>query len=119
MENVRAIAVNLDYCVGCYACEVSCKQENNVPEGERWIRKIPVGPHEVEGKLRMDFLSWNTEQCNFCQHRLDQSLLPRCVDNCPTNALNYYSNSAQLLSAMSNGKRLQICKLEAPQKVFA
>jgi len=118
MKEVRAIAVNLDSCVGCYACEIACKQENNVPEGERWTRKIPVGPHEIDGKMRMDFLSLNTEDCNFCQHRLDEGNLPRCVDNCPTEALKYYPNSLELLSALSNGKRMQICKLEAPHRAF-
>jgi Fe-S-cluster-containing dehydrogenase component len=119
MEQIRAIAVDLDYCVGCYACEVACKQENNVPDGKRWTRKVPVGPHKVNGMLRMYFLSWNTDACNFCQHRLDEGKLPRCVENCPTNALNYYSNDTLLLDALSNGKRLQICKLAGPHKAFA
>ncbi len=119
MEETRAIAVDLDYCVGCYGCELACKQENNVPVGERWTRKIPLGPHPVGGKLRMDFLSWNSDECHFCQHRLDAGLIPRCVDNCPTNALHYYANEPLLLSALSDGKRLQICRLEGPHKPYA
>ena len=30
-----------DNCMGCFACEVACKQEHNFPVGPRWIRVFP------------------------------------------------------------------------------
>ncbi|MCJ7791980.1 MAG: FAD-dependent oxidoreductase [Dehalococcoidia bacterium] len=30
-----------DNCMGCFACEVACKQEHNLPVGPRWIRAFP------------------------------------------------------------------------------
>jgi len=30
-----------DNCMGCFACEVACKQEHNLPVGPRWIRVFP------------------------------------------------------------------------------
>lgn len=119
MGQLRAITVDLDSCVGCYACELACKQENDVAIGKRWTMVIPVGPEEVDGKLRMDFMHVNSDECNFCQHRLDQHLLPRCVDNCPMGALGYHSNAVSLLSAISNGRRIQVCRLEAPPTAYA
>ena len=56
----------------------------------------------------------------FASTELDEGkLLPSCVDNCPMNALHYYANEPLLLSALSDGKRLQICRLEGPHKPYA
>jgi len=30
-----------DNCMGCFACEVACKQEHSLPVGPRWIRVFP------------------------------------------------------------------------------
>ena len=30
----NAIVVDLNRCIGCYGCEVACKQENDVALGE-------------------------------------------------------------------------------------
>jgi heterodisulfide reductase subunit A2 len=30
-----------DNCMGCFACEVACKQEHGLPVGPRWIRVFP------------------------------------------------------------------------------
>lgn len=35
-----AIAINLDRCVGCHTCALSCKMQNNVPEGMLWNRVL-------------------------------------------------------------------------------
>lgn len=62
-------------CIGCMACIVACKTENDVPEEHFRTRVI----QEVEGefpKLRMELRS---ELCNHCDN-------PPCVYNCPTGA---------------------------------
>ena len=46
----NAIVVDLNRCIGCFGCEVACKQENDVPLGQYWSRVTPVGPLElIEG----------------------------------------------------------------------
>jgi len=119
LAELYGILVDLDLCVGCYACEVACKQENNVPTGTRWIRVATIGPKKVNGKLAMDFLPIMTEECTFCQHRLKENLLPRCVDNCPTQALEFCKDAAELLARLQSKKRLQVCKLKGEVPVFA
>jgi len=137
------LMADISLCVGCYACEVACKQEHDLPEGPKWIKAVQIGPKEIGGKLVMDFVpmhcrhcenppciqacpvsaickrndgivlfneelcigcndcieacpfgapQYNPEKevvqaCNLCYERIDQGLLPACVQNCPTQAL--------------------------------
>ena len=39
------IVTDLDRCIGCHACEVACKNENDVALGVYWNHLIQVGPH--------------------------------------------------------------------------
>jgi len=111
VAELYGIVADLDLCIGCYACEVACKQENNVPVGKQWLKVNSIGPVELKGRARIDFAPIMTEGCKLCQHRLDQNLEPRCVDNCPTQALRFCRNATELLAALQNGRRCQICKL--------
>ena len=119
MEELMGIFKDLDLCVGCYSCEVACKQENNVPIGTKWIRVIPIGPEDVKGDLKMDFLHEITDECTFCEHRLREGLLPRCVDNCPMNALIFCRNDAEILTLLQNGRSIQHCKIKGEVEYFA
>jgi Fe-S-cluster-containing dehydrogenase component len=62
-------------CVGCMACVITCKKENEVPPEQFRTRVVEM----VEGdfpELRMELRS---ELCNHCDN-------PPCVYNCPTGA---------------------------------
>ena len=118
MATLSAILKDLDLCVGCYSCEVACKQENNVPIGTKWVRVIPVGPEKVKGELRIEFLHEMTDECSFCEHRLRETLLPRCVDNCPMNALAFCRNAAEIVAALQSGRRVQPCKIKGEVQFF-
>lgn len=47
-----AIAINLDRCVGCHTCALSCKMQNNVPEGMLWNRVLTEDCDVVDGRAR-------------------------------------------------------------------
>ena len=111
MAELYGIVADLDLCIGCYACEIVCGQENNRPEGKQWITVKTVGPAELNGKAVIDFVPMMRDGCRFCQHRLDRNLEPRCVDNCPTQALRFCRNATELLAGVQKGRRCQICKL--------
>ena len=70
-----AMAIDLSLCVGCAACAVACKMENEVPPGvfNLWIREREVGEYP---NLVVEF---RPEQC---LHREN----PPCVPVCPTGA---------------------------------
>ncbi len=73
-----ALIVNTEDCVGCYACEVACKQEHNLPVGPRLIRVYSEDPRQIEGKLQ---LRYRVEHCIHCSP-------PLCKDNCPVGAIS-------------------------------
>lgn len=70
-----AMAIDLAACVGCAACAVACKLENEVPAGDHrlWIRTTESG---IFPDLTVEF---RPEQCLHCEN-------PPCVPVCPTGA---------------------------------
>ncbi|TVR90379.1 MAG: 4Fe-4S dicluster domain-containing protein [Trueperaceae bacterium] len=68
-----AMAIDLAACVGCAACSVACKHENEVPIGVNrlWIRNTTIGTFP---NLVTEF---RPEQCLHCEN-------PPCVPVCPT-----------------------------------
>lgn len=76
-----AILTDLNKCVGCLACSVSCKVINNVPVGSYWNKVLRVGPNpRQEGGQWPDVYTYFlTVQCQHCEN-------PACVEVCPTEA---------------------------------
>jgi len=109
MENQYGILVDLDRCVGCYACQVACKQENNASRGTPWIRVNTVGPEMVYGKLRMEYIPLISKECNLCRAR---GLQPSCADHCPTKALSFLPASF-ILDKITDRKRYQVCIIKS------
>lgn len=70
------MVVDLDRCIGCYGCEVACKQENDVALGSYWNKVEEMGPFGDFPDVKMYWLP------TLCQH-CDE---PTCVSVCPTHA---------------------------------
>ncbi|MHC4109533.1 MAG: sulfate reduction electron transfer complex DsrMKJOP subunit DsrO [Planctomycetota bacterium] len=70
-----AMVIDLRRCVGCHACSVACKSENNVPLGvwRSWVKQVERGKFP---NTQRHFLP---RLCNHCEH-------PSCVEACPTKA---------------------------------
>ena len=73
MTREYTLMVNTSDCVGCYTCEIACKQEHNLPVGPRWIRVYSDSPREIGGKLQLRYL---VTHCMHCSQ-------PPCKDACP------------------------------------
>jgi tetrathionate reductase subunit B len=69
------MVIDQSRCVGCMACIVACKNENDVPP-EHFRTRVVENVNGKFPKLRMELRS---ELCNHCDH-------PPCVYNCPTGA---------------------------------
>lgn len=108
--NQYGLLVDLDRCVGCYACEVGCKEWHNLSGDTKWIRVKTLGPYKVDGKLKMDFFPEASQECNFCASRVKEGLNPFCAEICPTRAIQLCNNE-EMVRFLNSGKRLQISKI--------
>ena len=100
---------DIDRCVGCFTCEVACKLENGISEGNSLIKVEQVGPESIGGKLVMDFVVIVNDECDACHHKVKENTKPPCVTICPTNALALVDDLS-LLQLLKSRKRIQILK---------
>jgi len=77
MSERVVLAIDLDRCWGCRACEVACKQELGLGPGPRPMRVIDSEAREAAGRLVRDFVP------TLCQHCDD----PACQAACPEAAI--------------------------------
>jgi Fe-S-cluster-containing dehydrogenase component len=72
-----AMVIDTVRCVGCEACVVACKIENDVPQGysRDWVVT------EVEGQWPHFRTGIRSQRCNHCER-------PACAMNCPTGAIH-------------------------------
>ncbi len=70
-----AMTMDTRKCVGCSACVVACKNENQVPAGHArdWVVQ------EVGGRFPNLWMEIRSERCNHCEDA-------PCVKTCPTGA---------------------------------
>lgn len=81
------MVIDLDRCVGCYACEIACKQENDVALGLYWNKVETVEPVGEFPDIKMYWLPTMCQQCES----------PTCVSVCPTGASYQRENGVVLV----------------------
>ncbi len=84
------VLVDEEYCIGCRYCIQAC------PYGARWMHP----EKHVAAK------------CTFCYHRLDEGLVPACVEVCPTGArlFGQLGNRANPLERFRRFNDIQVLK---------
>ena len=76
-----AMVIDLQRCVGCGGCSISCRNENNVSEGMYWSHKIT----ETSGTFPNVRYHYMPTLCNHCTNA-------PCVRGCPTKAMHKLDN---------------------------
>ncbi len=77
-----AIVISKDRCVGCHTCALSCKMQNNVPEGLMWNRVLTEGSDVTDGACGAYPVLTRTYLPVACQHCQNAA----CQRVCPTGA---------------------------------
>lgn len=72
-----AFVIELDRCIGCKGCQVSCKMTNGTHLGSDRIKVRQMGPYGIHPRLEMYFLPTMCQQCED----------PACIKGCPSNAI--------------------------------
>ena len=68
--------IEVDRCIGCKGCQVSCKLENKVALGANRNQVLTIGPIGTYPDIQMYFLP---TMCQHCEN-------PTCAEVCPTGA---------------------------------
>lgn len=76
-----AMVIDLQSCVGCGACSIACRTENNVPDGIYWSNKIT----ETYGTFPNVRYHYIPTLCNHCTDA-------PCAKGCPTKAMHKLKN---------------------------
>ena len=107
-----AIVTDLNKCVGCLACSVSCKAFNGVPIGSFWNKTLRIGPYptaEGSGHFPDVYTYFLTVQCQHCAD-------PECVKVCPTEASHIAADgTVQIDKSKCIG--CQFCAMSCPYGV--
>ena len=101
------LVIDLDKCIGCHACEVACKNENDIALGQYWNRLVQVGPHGTFPELEQ---YWLTFQCQQCENA-------PCVEVCPTGATYRDEQTGEVLIDTDVCIGCQLCMSACPYGV--
>jgi Fe-S-cluster-containing dehydrogenase component len=87
------VLVSYNKCSGCKACLAAC------PYDARYI-------HPEKGYA---------DKCTFCIHRVKKGLLPGCVSNCPTGALQFgdLADPNSVVSRLLDSRKHKVLKPES------
>ncbi|OGO43708.1 MAG: hypothetical protein A2Z05_06145 [Chloroflexi bacterium RBG_16_60_22] len=84
----NGLLIHYEWCTGCHACEVACKQEHNFSGGMCGVRVdevVTVGPD----KVHVDFIPLVTRFCDLCAERVKGGETTACVKHCQAMCLTY------------------------------
>jgi len=104
--NRYQLTIDSRSCWGCMACEVACKQENQVPSGIKYISVQEKGPEKLDGKLA---LVYQVTLCRHCEQ-------PECLEVCPEEAIGKREDGIIVLEqeqCNGCGACLQACPYQA------
>lgn len=89
-------------CIGCKACQVACKDKNNMEVGALFRRVYTF----EGGKYPLPVIYNLSMSCNHCEQ-------PKCVENCPTGAM-YKRDDGIVMSDRSKCIGCRLCTWSCP-----
>jgi len=99
----NGLLIEYEYCTGCHACEVACKQEHNFTGGMVGINVNEIVT-ESPDKVHIDYIPLTTRFCDLCAERTGKGEQPACVKHCQAICM-WYGTIAELTKIMENKPR--------------
>lgn len=99
----KTLVIDLDRCIGCGACEIACKLENDVPLGVYYNRVISIGPIGKFPDIQQYFLPTVCQNCREAP----------CMKVCPTGA-SYKTEDGQVLVDKAKCIGCKMCMVACP-----
>jgi Fe-S-cluster-containing dehydrogenase component len=114
MTQKKAFLVNIDRCIGCYACEIACKDENDLSPGIKrvMIRIVEAGELNRSYVPEFSLETIDVSGCTLCPQLQIEGRRPACVNNCLTNALDF----GDLEEMKKQAEKIRGFKFEKEQK---
>ncbi|MFC1936330.1 DMSO/selenate family reductase complex B subunit [Chloroflexota bacterium] len=113
--NRYAFYFDSSFCSGCKACQVACKDKNNLEVGRLWrkVYEVTGGEWHQHGQIWIpDIFSYNVSlACNHCER-------PICLEVCPTGAIHKREDGIVLIKdtrCIGCGYCKWVCPYNAPQ----
>jgi len=84
------LLIDYEFCFGCHACELACKQEHDFPVGRFGIKVAQSGPMQMDGdQWCYDYVPIPTDLCDLCRDRVDKGNQPACVKHCQGGVMKF------------------------------
>ncbi|MCL1798153.1 MAG: oxidoreductase [Eggerthellaceae bacterium] len=103
MSSKYGLLVDYNWCTGCHSCEIACKVELGLAEGQYGIKLFADGPRQLpSGRWEYTYLPVPTSLCNLCEDRVAMGKLPTCVHHCQAACMSF--GTVEELAKVAAGK---------------
>lgn len=76
------MVIDYQYCTGCHACELACRNEKGLSLDEWGIEVTQHGPVDIQGAVMWDYVPVPSSACDLCVERIAEGKLPSCQLHC-------------------------------------
>ena len=98
-----AMVIDLQRCIGCSACIIACKNENNISKDIYWCDSQT----ETKGSFPNLEYEYKTTMCNHCEDA-------PCINACPTEAMYRNQDTDIILCNHQECIKCQKCVIACP-----
>jgi Fe-S-cluster-containing dehydrogenase component len=74
--------IDYKYCTGCHACELTCRNEHEIPLDQWGIKLAEMGPVQLNGKWMWNYVPVPSDLCDLCADRVAEGKKAPCEVHC-------------------------------------
>lgn len=109
MDRSSAMVIDYGFCTGCKSCEISCRNEKDLPLDQWGIRIQELGPQKLEGEWEWDYLPALSHVCDLCADRRAAGQKAACELHCLADVIRIVPVDEAMQAMLSNNRGKQVC----------